>query len=359
MSGPSRRPIQVLDDDAVAALLPVRDPRAHKGDNGRVLLVAGSLDFTGAGLLASHAAGRAGAGLVTLAVPRSLQPVVAGRFVEVITHGLPEREPFEVDPEAAAAEVAGLAHDALVLGPGLRRSDANDAFVNAVLAGAGAGAAAGGDTPAARGAAGARGTARRGDAAARGGASGREPAPVLVDAEALNALSRTPGWHERVRRRCVLTPHPGEFRRLRPEAEGDLSGDDEARERAARDAAEEWGQVVLLKGARTVIAGPDGEAARLPFENPAMGTGGTGDVLSGIIGALLGQRLDAYAAACLGAYLHGAAGEVIRERLGDSGLLASDLPAEVAHARHRLAKLRDRRAGTGRRVGFAMRGGGA
>ena len=346
MSASSRRPIQVLDDDAVAALLPVRDPRAHKGDNGRILLVAGSLDFAGAGLLSSHAAGRAGAGLVTLAVPRSLQPVVAGRFVEVITHGLPEREPYEVDPEAAAAEVRGLAHDALVLGPGLRRSDANDAFVNAVLTGDGRQA---GDV-----------TPSSGAAASRGGtATADDPAPVLVDAEALNALSRTPGWHERVRRRCVLTPHPGEFRRLRPDVEGDLSGDDDARERAARDAAEEWGQVVLLKGARTVIASPDGQAARLPFENPALGTGGTGDVLSGVIGALLAQRLEPYAAARLGAYLHGAAGEVVRERLGDSGLLASDLPGEIAHARHRLSKLRDRRSGSEHRVGFAMRGGGA
>ena len=316
MSGPGQ-PIAILDDDAVAALLPVRDPRAHKGDNGRVLLVAGSLDFAGAGLLASHAAGRAGAGLVTLAVPRALQPVVAGRYVEVITFGLPELEPFIVDPDAAVEALGGIAHDALVLGPGLRRSDPDDAFVRALL--------------------------RAGEA------------PAVVDAEALNALSRTPGWHEGLRRPCVLTPHPGEFRRLRPDVEGDLSGDDDARERAAREAAEAWGQVVLLKGARTVIASPDGEAARAPFENPALGTGGTGDVLSGVIGALLGQRLAPYAAARLGAYLHGTAGEVIRERLGDSGLLASDLPREVAQARHRLARLRERRTGAGHRVGFAMR----
>jgi len=318
MSGSDRNPLQEIDDQAVAALLPVREPRAHKGDNGRVLVVAGSLDFAGAGLLASHAAGRAGAGLVTLAVPRSLQPVVAGRFVEVITLGLPERSPFEVDADASAALLAGIPHDALVLGPGLRRSDANDAMVRALLAQSGA--------------------------------------PAVVDAEALNALSRTPDWHEGVRRSCVLTPHPGEFRRLLPDEAGDLGTDDDARERAVRDAAAAWHQVVLLKGARTVMAGPGGEAARVPFENPALGTGGTGDVLSGVIGALLGQRMGPFGAACVGAYLHGTAGEVIRERLGDSGLLASDLPGEIAHARHRLAGVRERRVGGGRRVGFARRG---
>ncbi len=318
MTGSEPAPLQLLDDQAVAALLPVRDPRAHKGDNGRVLLLAGSLDYAGAGLLASHAAGRAGAGLVTLAVPRSLQPVVAGRYVEVITLGLPERAPWEADPAASLAALQAVPHDALVVGPGLRRSDATDALVLALLA--------------------------------------TEGAPAIVDAEALNALSRTEGWASRVRRRCVLTPHPGEFRRLRPDETGDLSADDDARERAAREAAAAWGQVVLLKGARTVVAEPGGEAARAPFENPALGTGGTGDVLSGIIGALLGQGLEPYAAARVGAYLHGAAGEVVRERLGEGGLLASDLPSEVAHARHRLARVRDRRAGSARRLGFAMRG---
>jgi NAD(P)H-hydrate epimerase len=310
--------LQLLDDQAVAALLPVRDPRAHKGDNGRVLLLAGSLDYAGAGLLASLAAGRAGAGLVTLAVPRSLQPVVAGRYVEVITLGLPECSPWEADPDASLAALQGVPHDALVVGPGLRRSDATDALVLALLA--------------------------------------MEGAPAVVDAEALNVLSRTDRWAHQVRRRCVLTPHPGEFRRLRPDEAGDLSADDDARERAAREAATAWGQVILLKGARTVVAAPGGEAARAPFENPALGTGGTGDVLSGIIGALLGQGLEPYAAARLGAYLHGAAGDVLRERLGEAGLLASDLPAEVAHARHRLTRVRDRRAGSARRVGFSIRG---
>jgi NAD(P)H-hydrate epimerase len=141
----------------------------------------------------------------------------------------------------------------------------------------------------------------------------------------------------------VLTPHAGEFARLRAasgigaETDGDLVGDDDAREAATRDAASRWGQVVVLKGAHTVVAAPDGRAARAPFENPGLATGGTGDVLAGTIGAFLAQGLDPYSAARLGVYLHGAAGDVLRDRLGDSGVLAGDLPIEITLARKRLA----------------------
>ncbi len=126
---------------------------------------------------------------------------------------------------------------------------------------------------------------------------------------------------------------------------------------AARDAAATWRQVVVLKGARTVIAAPDGEVAVAPFENPALATGGTGDVLAGAIGALLAQGLDPFAAARLGVYLHGASGEAVRERFGDAGLLASDLPDGLAVARKRLTALAERRQGAGR-LGFGARGGG-
>ena len=125
-----------------------------------------------------------------------------------------------------------------------------------------------------------------------------------------------------------------------------------ARVAAARDAARTWGQVVVLKGAATVIASPDGELAVAPFENPALASGGTGDVLAGTIGSLLAQGLDPYAAARLGVYLHGLAGDQVRERFGDAGLLASDLPDGIALARKRLAAAEERRAAKGR-LGFA------
>jgi NAD(P)H-hydrate epimerase len=306
---PTPATIEELDDRTVAGLIPERPERGHKGTFGKLLVVAGSLDYAGAALLVSQGAGRAGAGLVTLAVPESLQPLFAAKVVEATTMALPEDDVEEVEPDDALARILDQEHDALVVGPGLRPGLATAELIAGLLA-----------------------------VEDDGG-----PPPAVVDAEALRSLAVRDEWWERVRRQCVLTPHPGEFARLRaasgiaPDADGDLSADDAARERAARDAAERWRQVVVLKGARTVIAAPDGRAARAPFENPGLATGGTGDVLAGAIGALLAQGLAPYDAARLGVYLHGAAGEVLRDRMGDAGLLAGDLPLELAFARKRLA----------------------
>lgn len=314
--------VLVLDDATVGPWLPSRPARAHKGTFGKLLIVAGSLDHLGAGLLAAHAAGRGGAGLVTLALPGSLQPVAAGRLLEVMTLGLPETEVAgEVDAEAAVERLLDAEHDALVVGPGLRPGLATVDLVVGLLA------------------------------------SG---SPAVVDAEALNSLASLGDWPGAIGRRCVLTPHLGEFARLRagapalPGVEGaDLVADDAARARVAGEAAARWGQVVVLKGARTVVASPDGRVARAPFENPALASGGTGDVLAGVLGALLAQGCAPFEAACCGVYLHGVAGDVIRERLGEAGLLADDLPDEIARARRRLAAMAERRTG-GRRLGFGL-----
>src|SRR5438093_1509380 len=172
-----------------------------------------------------------------------------------------------------------------------------------------------------------------------------DPAPVLLDAEALRSLATLDAWWDGVARPAVLTPHACEFSRLRAASgrdeasDGDLMEDDDARAAAASDAARAWRQVVVLKGAHTVIAEPGGEVAVAPFANPALASAGTGDVLSGTIGSLLAQGLEPFAAARLGVYLHGLAGESVRLRLGDAGLLASDLPDEIAFARKRLAAL--------------------
>lgn len=312
-----------LDDRSAGLLLPERPGRGHKGTFGKLLVVAGSLDYAGAALLVCQAAGRAGTGLVTLAVPESLQPLFAAKVVEATTLALAEDDVEEVDPEPALARILDHDHDALVVGPGLRPSLASAALIRGILA---AGAE-------------------------------EDASPAVVDAEALRSLAAEDGWWEGVVRPCVLTPHAGEFSRLRaaggvgPGADGDLAGDDAARLVAARDAAATWGHVVVLKGARTVIAAPDGAAAVAAFENPALATGGTGDVLAGTIGGLLAQGLAPYAAARLGVHLHGMAGEAVRHRVGDAGLLAGDLPFEIARARHRLAADAARRAG-GPRLGF-------
>jgi NAD(P)H-hydrate epimerase len=317
----------LLDDDGMARLVPERARRGHKGSFGKLLVIAGSLDYAGAAFLVCRAAGRAGAGLVTLAVPESLQPLFAAKVVEATTMALPEDDVEEVDPEPALAKILDHEHDALVVGPGLRPSLAIADLLRLLLT-----------VPE--------------DAAS--------PAPAVLDAEALRTLASADGWWERVTRPCVLTPHSGEFARLRagsghvPADDGDLSEDDDARTAAARAAAEEWRQVVVLKGARTVIAAPDGSIAIAPFENPAMATGGTGDVLAGTIGSLLAQGMAPFDAARLGVYLHGVAGEVIAERIGDAGLLAGDLPDALPMGRKRLAQLAERQRG-GRRLGFGAR----
>ena len=313
-----------LDEDAAILLLPPRPRRGHKGSFGKLLAIAGSLDYAGAALLVCRAAGRSGVGLVTLAVPETLQPLFAAKVVEATTMALPEDDVEEIDPEPALARILDHEHDALVVGPGLRPGLATSELVRQLMDG------------------------------------GEDRPPLVLDAEALRALAAMDGWWVGERRAAVLTPHAGEFARLRTgsgvaaDADGDLVDDDAARVAAARDAAATWHQVVVLKGARTVIADPNGDVAVAPFENPALATGGTGDVLSGAIGGLLAQGIAPFAAARLGVYLHGAAGEIGRERFGDAGLLASDLPDGLAIARRRLAAIAERQT-SGKRLGFRVR----
>ena len=326
--GAAKGDTATMDDRAAAALLPERPARGHKGTFGKVLAIAGSLDYAGAALLVCRAAGRAGAGLVTLAVPESLQPLFAAKVVEATTMALPEDDVEEIDPEPAIARILDHEHDAIVVGPGLRPGLATAELVRMLLA-----------VPDEQ----------------------HATVPLVLDAEALRSLATLGQWWTGVVRPCVLTPHPGEFERLRegagmePADAGDLSADDEARRTAASAAATTWQQVVVLKGAKTVIAEPDGTVTVAPFENPALASGGTGDVLAGIIGALLAQGLAPAVAARLGVYLHGTAGDLVRERLGDAGLLASDLPDVVPLVRKRLAAIAERNR-SGKRVGFAVRG---
>lgn len=296
-----------LDDAACAPMLPVREPTSHKGSHGTLVSLCGSAEYAGASLLCVSAATRGGAGLVALAVPASLVPIFAGRVPEVVTLPLPETGPGEVEPDGALADIMRRAPDALVAGPGLRESEGNGRLVQALL-----------NSP-----------SPDPDAAA-----GALAAPIVLDGGALNLLARSGEWWAAVRRSCVLTPHPTEFARLTGHAVGPT---DDERVRRAREAAALFGQTVVLKGARTVIAAPDGRVAMAPFANAALATAGTGDVLAGLIGALLAQSLAPFEAACLGVYLHGLAGERVSGRLGSAGLVASDLPYEIALARRALA----------------------
>jgi NAD(P)H-hydrate epimerase len=278
-----------------ASLLPTRDPNGHKGTFGRLAVVAGSLDYAGAALLAGSAGLRAGCGVVEVHVPASLQPHIAGRVPELITRGLAE-DPArgEVDAHEAARQVLAPSHDALVIGPGLRPGPSTEGLVRALLLAPGT--------------------------------------PAVLDAGALDAIAGPPGWWEGVERACVLTPHPGELRRLgREPGTSDL-----ARAESAAWAASRWRAVIVLKGAGTLIAAPDGRLARAPFAVPGLATAGSGDVLAGIIGSLLAQGLGPFEAAALGVYLHARAGIELSARLGDAGLVASDLLAELPRVRHGL-----------------------
>ena len=157
--------------------------------------------------------------------------------------------------------------------------------------------------------------------------------PLVLDADALNALARTYGWWGQLGARAVLTPHPGEMARLLRCSVVEVQED---RVAVAQHAAQTWGQVVALKGAYTVVASPDGRACVSPFANPALASAGTGDVLAGVIGGLLAQGMAPYAAAVAGVYLHGSAGERIRAQIGDAGLVASDLLPYLPRVMQRL-----------------------
>ena len=275
----------------VHALVPGRDAPGTKFSSGHVVVAGGSRGLTGAPCLAAEAAMRAGAGYVTALVPASLELVFETRLLEVMTRGLPDEDGAlradGLDAALAAAEHAG----ALVAGPGAGRSDGAFAFVREL--------------------------------------SSSAPVALLLDADGLNAHA---GALERLAQRSaptVLTPHAGELARLL-----DTSSDEVNRRRlrSAREAARRARAVVVLKGDDTIIAAPDGSAAVNGLGSPALATAGTGDVLSGVIGALLAKGLDPFAAACAGVRRHAAAGRVAATEQGADGVIARDVVAALARA---------------------------
>jgi NAD(P)H-hydrate epimerase len=288
-------PYELMTASGVRGLLPARPPDANKGTFGRVLVVAGSENYVGAAHLAAAGAYRVGAGLVTLACPRSLHAIIASGLTEATYLPLPEED----GPPAGRA--GGLAREAadhvlraldgyqtLLLGCGLGQRGATQSFVRAVLF----------SLPA-------------------------DLAPaVVVDADGLNALAKTPGWWRELKGQAIVTPHPGEMARLSGRPIADIQAD---RLGCAVSCAQEWGKTVVLKGAHTVVASPDGRAGLSPFANPALASGGTGDVLAGAVAGFLAQGLSPFEAAVCGVYVHAAAGEEARRAMGDAGPMAGDL----------------------------------
>ncbi len=294
----------------IASLLPARPAGAHKGTFGKALVVAGSVNYTGAAYLAAGSATRVGTGLVTLAPPQAIYSIVAARLVEatylLLPHDMGVLAPGAVN---ILSEKVGD-YDALLLGPGFGQEKPTEEFLSQLL---------GGQKALHRRR---LGFARDEDKGEQVVSEGVKLPPLVVDADGLNLLANIEDWWQQLPPETVLTPHPGEMARLMGSQTEEVQAD---RIGCAAQMAAKWGHIVVLKGAFTVVAAPDERVTVLPFANPAMATAGSGDVLAGAIVGMLAQGLAPYEAALVGAYLHGLAGELARDALGDAGVVAGDL----------------------------------
>ena len=265
----------------------------------------GCVQYTGAPGLSARAAGRVGAGLVSLGLAASIQPIVGATLLDATYWPLPDGTPGYLGPPATAPLLAAAeSYDAVLIGPGLGRAPGVDEFVATVVRAL----AAARERPCHARAAQSNGN--------RSCSSGDGTQAVVVDADALNALAGTAIWSDLAPGRCILTPHPGEMARL---VGCSVAAVQARRVPIAREAAQRWQQIVVLKGAPTVVAAPDGLVTIIPFANPALATAGTGDVLAGTIVGLLAQGVTPHAAARLGVWLHGTAGERVCAQFGCSG----------------------------------------
>ena len=262
-----------------------RSPTAHKGDMGRVFVLAGSRGMTGAANLTGMAALRSGAGLVTVGVPDAVYLIVAKRESELMVRPLPSTSRGSLSLKGFAEIKRFCAtQNVLAIGPGLSQHITTQKLIRKVLQ--------------------------------------TTELPLVVDADGLNALKGHLKILEVCRGRAVLTPHPGEFVRV---FGGKLDDSDVLRKKRALDAAEKYGVVIVLKGHHTVIAAPGGDCHINTTGNPGMATAGSGDVLTGIIAALMGQGLPCFDAACFGVHVHGLAGDIAAKKIGQTSLIAGDL----------------------------------
>jgi holo-[acyl-carrier-protein] synthase len=276
--------------------LPARPRDGHKGTFGTVVVLAGSQGFTGAAYLASMGAARAGAGIVRLLVAQSIYPILAEKCTEVIVGPVPEISPGVVGHASLSGILRGFAGaDAGVIGPGIGRDASTRRLIEDLVP--------------------------------------RVAAPLVLDADALNLLSEHRAILPRLSPQIVLTPHPAEFGRL---SGLDTSAVQQDRRGVASRFAKAWNKVVVLKGAGTVIAAPDGRVTLNPISTPALASGGTGDVLAGLIGGLMAQKLPPFEAAVTGVHLHSLAGMDLEASLGQAGVLASDLLPQIPRVMERL-----------------------
>ena len=275
----------VLTEEEASHLLPKRDPGGHKGTFGRIAVIAGSVGYTGAAALTSLAALRSGAGLVTLGIPGSLNDILEAKLTEVITRPLMETAERSLSV-AALPGVKSLLEsaDAVALGPGLSQNGETQELIRAIVSDL--------------------------------------SLPCVIDADGLNALTPEDIGARQGDAPVVITPHPGEMARLCGWTMSDVL---EKREEVAADVATRARATVILKGAASVVADASGEIYLNPTGNDGMASGGTGDVLTGIVAALLGRGMSALDAGVLGAYVHGRAGDIAACAVGRMALIAGEL----------------------------------
>jgi NAD(P)H-hydrate epimerase len=307
---------EVADEDSIAALLPERNLDAHKGTFGTALIAAGSINYTGAALLAGEAAYRIGAGLVTLAVPAPLHGTLAGRFPEATWVLLPHEMGVIA---SGAAEVLAKNFEratAMLIGPGFGMENATKEFIETLIEG--------------------KYSAKKNiqrigfvrQETEKADENKSQLPPMVIDADGLKLLGEIKDWHTKIPAPAVLTPHPGEMSKLI-----DLSKEliNEKRQEIAAQYSKLWGHVVVLKGAFTVVAAPDGRTTLIPVASAALAHAGTGDVLAGLIVGLRAQGLEAYEAAVAGAWIHAQAGLYAADDLGTTAsVLASDVLNSVS-----------------------------
>jgi len=302
---------EVAEEELIASLLPERPLDSHKGTYGTALIVAGSVNYTGAAVLAGEAAYRAGAGLVTLAVPASLHTALASQFPEatwvLLPHEMGVISEHAADPLAKKLERA----TAMLIGPGLGTAETTKLFFENFIAG-----------KMMQKKSAARIGFLHGEGKASDEKNGTLP-PLVIDADGLNLLAKIKDWHMTLPAQAILTPHPGEMSTLTGLPKEEIQ---ENRQAIASKYAKEWGHVVVLKGAFTVIASSDDRMTVIPVASPALARAGAGDVLAGIIVGLRAQGLDAYDAAVAGAWIHAQAGLYASDDLGTTAsVMASDV----------------------------------
>src|SRR6266498_1896093 len=308
--------VDVAEADSIAARLPERPLAAHKGTFGTALIAAGSINYTGAALLAGEAAYRVGAGLVTLAVPAALHSTLAGRFPEATWVLLPHEMGSMASSGAEVLAKNFERASALLIGPGFGMENSTKEFIENILDG--------------------RYSAKKNvqrigfvrQESEKAEENKSKLPPMVIDADGLKLLAQIKDWYTKIPAPAILTPHPGEMAVLT-----DLSKDliQESRQEIASQYAKLWGHVVVLKGAFTVIAAPDGRATLIPVASPALARAGTGDVLAGLIVGLRAQGLDAYESAVAGAWIHAQAGLYAADDLGTTAsVLAGDVLNSVS-----------------------------